>query len=445
MLVDVSAGQEVKRVAGEPSLLERLLFVAIMLLGIALTRVAAGEDSDSGSLPAEIVWAFAYLLAMVGIYAERETAYPLIRKSLPLLLIVGIAALSTLWSYDPALTLRRAFGLFGTTAIAFYLVSRYSLRAFLETLVLTINASAIISLFMVVVTPEYGLMQERYQGAWQGLFWEKNRLGGVMEIGIVTMLLMLPSTRGRYRIYLWCSVVLCAVLLGGSRSATPIVALLFVLLCLSVMFRLRRKKIGFAVTLVGSALVALAVCAHLVGYGPEDVLLLLGRDPTLTGRTEIWSYVIRYIEQKPVLGWGYQVFWEVDGPVRRYLMKDLGWEPVSAHNGFLEIALQFGLVGLAVFMAFLVEALRRTLRLFNSSDERLDAWPLLAVISLIVMNVADPTFAVYNELRWVVFVTAFLYATLGYHRKSTRDEFDHSEHLGFQAGWNGTPSNGTLR
>jgi O-antigen ligase len=126
-------------------------------------------------------------------------------------------------------------------------------------------------------------------------------------------------------------------------------------------------------------------------------------------------------------------------------MKDLGWEPVSAHNGFLEIALQFGLVGLAVFMAFLVEALRRTLRLFNSSDERLDAWPLLAVISLIVMNVADPTFAVYNELRWVVFVTAFLYATLGYHRKSTRDEFDHSEHLGFQAGWNGTPSNGTLR
>lgn len=426
MLADLSAVQGVDRAsAGEPSRIERWLFVIIMLVSIGLAHLGGGgEDSESGSPVAEVVWALAYALAIIGIFVERDVAFPLIRRSLPLLLIVAVAMLSTLWSYDPLLTLKRSFGLFGTTAIAFYLVSRYSLRAFLDTLILTINASAVISIALIILTPDLGIMSDMYQGAWQGLFWEKNRLGGTMEIGIITMLLMLPSVRGRYRVYLWASVVLCSVLLIGARSATPIVALVVTLLCLSVMFRLRRRKIGFAVALGCAAVAALAFCANVIGFELGDVLKLLGRDPTLTGRTEIWSYVLPYIDQRPMLGYGYQVFWEITGPVKRYLMQDLGWEPASAHNGFLEVTLNFGFVGLILFIAFLFESFRRTLRFFNSGDERLDAWPLLAVVSLVTMNVADPTFALYNELRWVVFMVAFLYATIGYQRGPELDQFD---------------------
>ena len=57
-------------------------------------------------------------------------------------------------------------------------------------------------------------------------------------------------------------------------------------------------------------LIILAVVA------PDTLLEMIGKDPTLTGRTEIWTYVIKDIGMKPFLGWGYYAFWEADQSIR---------------------------------------------------------------------------------------------------------------------------------
>lgn len=419
MQAEASSAYEGDNEMGRPSRTERWLFVGITLVSVGYSHLAGSQVSDTGSLPAEIIWALAYALAIVGIIARRDVAVPLIRRSLPLLLIVAIAILSTLWSYDPLLTLRRAFGLFGTTAIAFYIASRYTLAEFLDLLVLTISAVALISIVLIVFIPGLGVMQERYQGAWQGLFWEKNRFGETMALGVITMLAMLRGTQGRRRSRLWISIAVCTVLVLGSRSATPIVGLLAVLCCLSVMFRLRRKRLGFASFAVGSALAVSAFCANVIGFEPADALSVLGRDATLTGRTEIWDYAIRYINERPLLGYGYNVFWEETGPVKRYLMKDLGWEPASAHNGYLEVALNFGVTGFLLFAAFLLEAVRRALRFFSNSNDSLSAWPVLVIASMAIMNLADANFVLYNEVLWLAVMVAFLYATAGDEHRGT--------------------------
>lgn len=402
-----------------------------MLVSVALQHVAGGGDSDSGSIVAETLWAAAYGFALVGIYAERGRAAQLLRGAAPLLAIVVFAILSTLWSDDALLTLRRAVGLLGTTAIAFYVACRYSLPAFLDILVQTITIIALGSLVVVVALPEFGVMQGAYQGAWRGLFWEKNRFGESIGIGILSTLLLATLPTRHKRLILWLTVGVATVLMLGSRSATAVVGVAAALVALFLVRRLANKRFGFRAALVAGGLLIITLCAGVIGYEPQDALNLLGRDSTLTGRTQIWSTAVQYIGDRPLLGYGYQVFWEPDGPVRRYLAKDLGWEPVTAHDGYLEIGLDFGLAGLFLFITFLIEAVRRSLRYLRSGSEPIRAWPFVVVVALAVINLADANFVLYNEFLWVIFMTAFLFATAYSPEPNLRADFD-TDHLSGQ-------------
>ena len=414
-----------------PGRIERWLFIGIVLVSVALQHVAGGGDSDSGSIVAETLWAAAYGFALVGIYAERGRAAQLLRGAAPLLAIVVFAILSTLWSDDALLTLRRAVGLLGTTAIAFYVACRYSLPAFLDILVQTITIIALGSLVVVVALPEFGVMQGAYQGAWRGLFWEKNRFGESIGIGILSTLLLATLPTRHKRLILWLTVGVATVLMLGSRSATAVVGVAAALVALFLVRRLANKRFGFRAALVAGGLLIITLCAGVIGYEPQDALNLLGRDSTLTGRTQIWSTAVQYIGDRPLLGYGYQVFWEPDGPVRRYLAKDLGWEPVTAHDGYLEIGLDFGLAGLFLFITFLIEAVRRSLRYLRSGSEPIRAWPFVVVVALAVINLADANFVLYNEFLWVIFMTAFLFATAYSPEPNLRADFD-TDHLSGQ-------------
>jgi O-antigen ligase len=198
----------------------------------------------------------------------------------------------------------------------------------------------------------------------------------------------------------------------GSRSATAVVGVITAYIALFFADRLKNKRFGFRAGLMAIGLVVITLCAVEIGFEPQDALNVLGRDTTLTGRTQIWSTAIQYIGDRPLLGYGYQVFWEPDGPVRRYLAKDLGWEPVTAHNGYLEIGLDFGLVGLLLFSIFLCEAVRRSITYLRTSSESVRAWPFVVIIGLAAMNFADANVVLYNEFLWVIFMIAFLYATV---------------------------------
>ncbi len=391
-----------------PGKVERWLFTGIVLLSVSLQHVSGGGDADSGSLIAEAVWAAAYGFALVGIFMEREHAGRLLRAGAPLLAIVAVAILSTLWSDDALLTLRRSFGLLGTTTIAFYVVCRYSLPAFLDTLTQTIIIIALGSIIAIVAAPDFGVMQGAYQGAWRGLFWEKNRFGESMAVGILSTLLLAKQAPGR-KLALWLTIATCTVLMLGSRSATAIVGVAAALGTLVLVRRLKNSRVGFRSALVATGLLVLTLCAGTIGFEPQDAFNVLGRDATLTGRTQIWSTAIQYIGDRPLLGYGYQVFWEPDGPVRRYLARDLGWEPVTAHDGYLEIGLDFGLVGLSLFVIFLIEAVRRSIAYLRADSEPMGAWPFLVIAGLAVMNLADANFVLYNEFLWVIFMVAFLY------------------------------------
>jgi exopolysaccharide production protein ExoQ len=80
----------------------------------------------------------------------------------------------------------------------------------------------------------------------------------------------------------------------------------------------------------------------------EGFYELLGKDETLTGRTEIWASVDRAIADRPWLGHGYAAFWIQGQTPAELIWLDLQWETPDAHSGWREVVLQIGILGLVV-------------------------------------------------------------------------------------------------
>jgi O-antigen ligase len=93
-----------------------------------------------------------------------------------------------------------------------------------------------------------------------------------------------------------------------------------------------------------------------IGFGLTEVVIqALGRDSTLTGRTELWSALLA-ADINPILGAGYEAFWL--GDRLQQLWTWFPWRPNQAHNGYLEMYVNLGLLGVGLLIAILISSYR---------------------------------------------------------------------------------------
>jgi O-antigen ligase len=125
----------------------------------------------------------------------------------------------------------------------------------------------------------------------------------------------------------------------------------------------------------------------------------VGRDPTLTGRTEIWKEVLE-VENNPIVGAGYESFW-LSGPLDDP-SKGRWWHVNEAHNGYLEVYLNLGAVGVILLVAIIINGYGSVLRLLKSDTEagsiRLGFWTIGLVYS-----VSEAGFRLLG-LAWICFL-----------------------------------------
>jgi len=251
-------------------------------------------------------------------------------------------------------------------------------------------------------------MQVEYAGAWRGLFDHKNLLGLFLAAGIITV--VIRNTVGRrWRSPLaWAVMVLLIVEFVAARSITSAVMLLA---CLAVIATVYTSRLG-RYRWVGGALVASAIAVAaglwLTSTDPRDLLALIGRNGTFTGRTAIWPMVWQAISARPLLGYGYGVFWEAGEPYARWIAASLGWLPPHAHDGYLDMTLDVGLVGAALLVVLLAWAVRKTYRYARQNGALIGTWPLAIVTGVILSNVTETSIGRYNDVDWLMFVLAVL-------------------------------------
>lgn len=433
------------RLEGPPSGAEKIFGVLVLLLNSgAFSTLTVREGligkQTGGSPTWQVFWVFMYLAALGLLYRHCPGFLRQILKEWPLVALGGLAVLSTAWSDDPALTFRRGVVLCLTIMFGFYLARRFSLREQLHILAWVCGICVFFSYPFGLL--HIGKVVEVIPGAWHGIFVQKNDLGRMVAFSAFVFLVLgraEPVHRWRMRLGVLASLVLVVL----SHSATAIVVTALMLMMLPVCGILR-KSLGKA--LAGMAFVAIAggvallwVFTHLATFTDA-----LGRTVTLSGRLQLWALCIVMALRKPWLGYGYNAFWlGMNGPSWR-IWRALGVQMPHAHNGFIQVWLELGLVGVGLFVLCLVLYSARGALLVRRNSQPEAAWPLLIMAFSFLYILTEITIPSGNPIFMMVFSSCAYtasFSSLGVERQRRHLAVNRHAQVAAQPGMNASPTN----
>jgi exopolysaccharide production protein ExoQ len=256
------------------------------------------------------------------------------------------------------------------------------------------------SLLLIKYYPKYGIEFGRWsgEGMWIGAAMQKNGLGRLSIFSVFYLLWSFARRRegfepavSRYQTLADISVLAISLWLlkatPGSYSATAIVALaaaLTVFVCLVLMRKRRIRLEKWILPLIVVLLIGFAILTVLAGGTTvASATATLGRNTTLTGRTDVWAVLVSVFQRKPILGSGFGSFWTSKS--REF------FDIPDAHSGYLDVLLELGLTGIVLLTIFLVAYSRKYQRRLSHDFY----WASLCICYLIMAlahNISESSF-----------------------------------------------------
>lgn len=391
--------------AGSPGRWERGFAVAVLFLStnalLPLLRLGNSYESVIGLAAGDPVvqrtWLVVYVVTGVLLLRHRRPIRAALGGNATLWALVGLAVVSTGWSAAPALTLRRSVALLGSTAFGLYLAARYSRREVMMLLLSALGISAVLSLVFALALPSYGVFN-----GWRGVYLHKNSLGRAMTLGVTLWLQQAIVDRRRPFVasaFLGLSVAL--LVLSNSKSSWVVCVALVAGL---PVLRLLRSHAGVTGALLMGTGIAVPVGGVWLASNAGVILALVGRDATLTGRTEVWRLVWERIAERPWLGYGYSAFWRGDAGPSGRLIDVLGEVFSSAHQGILDLWLDLGLAGVLLFANSLLLNVRRAYASLRREPGVDGTFPALFLLFLLTSNLTESNILAQNSVVWILYV-----------------------------------------
>jgi len=377
------------------------------------------------------VIAVAVVVGAVLLLVRSRGSWHLVDLPIPLLVFLGVATLSIAWSYYPLASLLGATVQWATTAGAVAVALTLDWRELLRVLGWALRAVLGLSyLFELIVSafirhPIYPVWVTPDDPAHPAklLYWSRNLLfdGGKIQgvVGNSSLLAMLAliaaivfaiqlAMRSVGRVAGWVWLVVALATIGITRSATVIVGLAVVAIVAAAVLIIRRverrRPLAYGVLAV---VVAAIVAVGIVFRGP--LLGALGKSSTFTGRADIWEKVIGLAEQRPAAGWGWISYWAPWVAPYDHLVVKGGVQVMHAHNAWLDIWVQLGVIGLVIVGVLVLLTLIRSWLLAvdgiavpPARPTALAMLPLLVLVAQLVQSVAESRMLV--EGGWMLLV-----------------------------------------
>ena len=343
-----------------PALLVSFSALVEPLLNLGMSRgVYFGGvelESESKTRLAQVVMPM-FLVAALALAAMAPPRVPgrLLRVAAPAALLLLMALASTMWAQAPVNTLKLAlYQVVLFTALLVFVAVARDAPAVVRWVLLAFAAVVAVNLVAVATRPA-GLIGH------QGIYFYKNTLGAAGGCAFLFGLFHIADPRWFWRLVAWFTVLGALVIVLASDSKTAL-ALMLLTPVLAVGLLLARQALGLgplaSTVLIGAcAAFALVGGTAMLGLGTDDVLNMTWGDTTFTGRTHIWGFVLDYWEASPWIGNGYRGFWSLGQASPKHgseieFIRTIG----SGHNGFLDMMLDLGLVGLGLLVAFVLAA-----------------------------------------------------------------------------------------
>ncbi|ABF41588.1 O-antigen polymerase [Candidatus Koribacter versatilis Ellin345] len=363
----------------------------------------AAHDVAEGGVALQIIWSAIYLFAAALLLPRYKQAAHILAANWLLFLLIALCAVSALWSPNVAVTLRKSVAITGTTLLGVCFALEFDMRSQLRILVAVISVAAVASLLAELFYPASFPATEFAGAAWHGVFSHKNLLGRTMSLGVVTFLCFGFKRLGSI-LTASIGVLACVSMIVAARSQTALVVALAIPLLIGISGILRadwrRAWAGSMLALTFFAPVAAYAISH-----RDSAVALLGRDATFTGRSQIWDLTAPAFTSHFWLGHGYGAFWWISSDSIQ-IISELGYDTPNAHNAFLDLGLQVGVIGIVLFFAGWLVSLFGAGRLVRKSSAVESRWPLLYLLFLLLYSFTESSLLAPNSLLWILYSAA---------------------------------------
>lgn len=387
-----------------PAMVETgVILILLFLFSEALLGpLLASEEEPDGNPVLRLMWLPVYAI-VIGLGLLQARKFIAMSWQMPFLVaLLLLTAASVFWSIDQALTMRRMIAAGMTTVFGLHLASRYNWRELLTMFGLIWFLLGCLSYVISIGMPAIGLEQEGdHVGAWRGLWFQKNTLGGHAARSSFLFAFLLLTGKDLRR--LWTAgLVLSIGLVLLSTSKTSLLGLLIGFLILGLGAAMKRGArlalvLAWFATTIGSLITAIVV------FQPALVLQILGRDATLTGRTDIWAALAHVIAERPWLGHGYGAFWAPGSAEAEFVREQVQWAAPTAHNGWLETWLSVGLVGLMIFTLSFITTIGRAIMAAFADWNGIFALGFLAQFFL--FSLSESSILQQNSIVWLSYAS----------------------------------------
>lgn len=381
-------------------------------LWLGLSYGSGAQALEEGS-PLDRTIFLLLTLAAFGILVSRSFQWhKFVARNLALVSFLGFALLSVVWSDFPLATFKKWFRDVGICMAALVVLSDPRPLEAVRTVLRRISYLLIpLSIVLVKYYPGLGKTFSAWGSQeYTGVSTSKNMLGAVCLVsGIfffwdtITSWHERKKVRGK-RVILVNIAFICMTLwlLNMSDSKTSTICMgIGCLMIAAAHCKFGRRHPGWVKTLAPATFVLYLILTLGFGMGAQ-LSEAVGKSGNMSDRTHIWEATLS-VPINPLLGTGYQSFWISPQRVQRVWAKLDGDTVLEAHDGYLQIYLDLGLIGLFFLCTFLITTYRNICKQLKSftglGSLSLGLWTLL-----LFYNVSEASFEV--NLLFVTFLLA---------------------------------------
>lgn len=367
--------------------------------------------ASSSSLRA-MIWGFFFLFfaSHFVMYRMRKVENKIFTKKLIVILsLCSVAIISALWSTYFAISLRRSLFLFmfcSSVGLSFFYAVKYG------TIERSIVLASLFTIGMILVSIAMGVA---FTGgnALAGHVHNKNTLGAIlMTLIALNLLYRYESPRYWFLNYKTLCVVL-GIFLILSASKTNIAILTLVMLLFALNVHILRNAVSCLFLFLCGVFIWMPLSLYI--SGEYTVFSDFVSEDFLTGRGYIWSaiYYDLMVFEKLTLGYGFGSYFGV--PVLPYYFDDtfsfLRFIN-TAHSGYVELLIQFGLLMSTVIAAIIFYLIR----MMKYKKQ------LILVCIPILQNISESTLLQPSAVMTLLFIVLVLYQTLPRNQNLSKHE-----------------------
>jgi len=385
-----------------------LLFV--MFFGTSMPfadRTKDISDIATSNIVNQLVYVYLFLVSILCIIPNYKRIQAFISREKFLFMFLAWCFFSVFWSDYTLISFKRYFRLITEIIVILnVLLIADDDEKLLKHFLIILFLYSIISILSIVAIP--AAKDPKFAGAWRGLTHHKNELGQVAVFSFLLAIWLLQNEKKLLaRIAIIIILVLSVLFIVMSGSSTSIIT--FSLLIFISAFFLIDKLFepldigGFLSTTILS--ISFGLLLYFVFFNVEALAFipeLVGKDFTFTGRADLWEDIWIECQKHLFLGSGFAGFWIIDSANLTELYELYTWLPNEAHNGYIDILNEVGIIGIVLLMIIIVSLFRKT-----------NLWTII-LISLLLFNVLESTLFRQGMMASFMFNFSYLFITKKY-------------------------------